>query len=82
MAAYNSLEETLVALGTRPGWVADLKRALAKPYTADELRRMRDAISRIDTMNSGRHWPDGTLQQLLDRARQEDEEDDQPRHRL
>ncbi len=61
-----------MARETRPAWVVELKRTLARPYTPEELARLREWDARIERLNAGRSWPPGTFQRLLDLVRAED----------
>jgi hypothetical protein len=61
---------------TRPAWVAELKRELARPYTPEELERARKAVQAIRRRNAEKPWPPGTFQRLLDLAQAEDEPED------
>ena len=62
-----------MALHTEPVWVKELKAELARPYTPDEMTRLQEWDRTIRELNTGRTWPPGTFQRLLDLAEAEDE---------
>ncbi len=61
-----------MATETELAWVADFKAKAAQPYTAAELTRLRVWAETVDRVNAKKQWPPGTLQDLLDTARVED----------
>ncbi len=63
-----------MATETELAWVADFKAKAARPYTEAELARLRAWAETVDRINATKHWPPGTLQSLLDKARAEDNE--------
>jgi hypothetical protein len=67
---------TETKLVTRPAWVAELKRDLARPYTAQEMAQAQKAVHAIRRRNAEKPWPPGTFQRLLDLAHAEDEAED------
>ena len=64
-----------MALETKPTWARELKERLSRPYTDEELRRIRQSFAAIDRLNAGQSWPPGTYQRLLDLADAEDAAD-------
>ena len=59
---------------TALAWVVDFKAKAAQPYTAAELARLQAWAETVDRINATKQWPPGTLQDLLDKARAEDNE--------
>lgn len=62
-----------MALHTEPAWVKEHKAKLARPYTPDEMTRLQAWDRAICELDTGRTWPPGTFQRLLDLAEAEDE---------
>ncbi len=62
-----------MALHTEPAWVKELKAELTRPYTPEETSHLQEWDRMIRELNTGRSWPPGTFERLLDLAEAEDE---------